>query len=72
MTFGRRRLGAAAAHFTEEHLFRLPLEQAFAKVVLPLHLNWSDSSTEYNSAERRDRRLVYQRVLVEGLQDDAP
>ncbi|GAA2111542.1 helix-turn-helix transcriptional regulator [Actinomadura alba] len=53
-----------------DRLFRLPLDRAFAKVVLPLHLNWSDPGAEYDLSNPADRRLVFQRVLLEGLPED--
>jgi transcriptional regulator with XRE-family HTH domain len=53
-----------------DRLFRLPLDRAFAKVVLPLHLNWSDPGAEYDLADRRERARVYEIVLREGLPDD--
>lgn len=45
---------------------RLPLEQAFAAVQLPLHLAWSGSSREFRLALRGDRARVYEVVLREG------
>lgn len=45
---------------------RLPLGQALDVVVLPLHLNWSDRGRSFDLRVRRERALVYERVLREG------
>lgn len=49
---------------------RLPLAQAFATVVLPIHLNWSDPGRQFNMADRAERARVYEIVLQEGGVDD--
>ncbi len=48
------------------HLPRLPVNHAFPRGPLPLHLNWSDPDQVYDLADRDDRRLVYEIVLREG------
>lgn len=45
---------------------RLGLEDAFATVELPLHLNWSDRGRRYDLRDRRQRGRVYEIVLREG------
>lgn len=48
---------------------RLPrqsLHDALGAVVLPLHLNWSDRGRRFDLRDRRQRALVYERVLREG------
>lgn len=45
---------------------RLSLEEAFATVELPLHLNWSDRGRRYDLRHRRQRARVYELVLREG------
>ncbi len=45
---------------------RLPLDEALAVVVLPLHLNWSDRGRSFDLRDRRQRAVVYERVLREG------
>ncbi len=45
---------------------RLPLGLALGVVVLPLHLNWSDRGRSFDLRVRRQRALVYERVLREG------
>ena len=45
---------------------RLPLEDAFAVVQLPLYLNWSDRGRRFDLRDRRQRARVYELVLREG------
>ncbi len=45
---------------------RLPVAEALAVVVLPLHLNWSDRGRSFDLRDRRQRAVVYERVLREG------
>ena len=45
---------------------RLEAEQAFARVTLPLHLNWSTPGRIFDLALRSDRARVYEVVLREG------
>ncbi|MEO6083340.1 MAG: helix-turn-helix transcriptional regulator [Umezawaea sp.] len=56
--------------FTLRSLPRLPLEQAFSTVVLPLHLNWSAPQRRFNLANRAERARVYEMVLREGGPED--
>jgi transcriptional regulator with XRE-family HTH domain len=49
---------------------RLPVDRAFASVVLPLHLDRSASPRRYDLADRHDRARVYEAVLREGGPDD--
>lgn len=49
---------------------RLPIGNAFATVVLPLHLNWFDRGRHYDMRDRRQRARVYELVLREGGPDD--
>ncbi len=49
---------------------RLPLEAAFAKVELPLHLSWSSPSRSFDLSDRNDRARVYETVLREGVAQD--
>lgn len=53
-----------------DRLRRLPLEQALAIVVLPLHLNWSDRGRRFDLRDRRQRTRVYELVLREGQAAD--
>ena len=43
--------------------------KASGRVMLPLHIHWSGDPV-YDLVDRRDRKLVYQQVLAEGLDDD--
>ena len=45
---------------------RLPVERAFARLTLPIHLSWSGPRTEVSLAVRRARARVYEVVLREG------
>jgi len=45
------------------------LVKASGRVVLPPHIHWSGDPV-YDLSNRRDRKLVYQQVLAEGLDDD--
>lgn len=56
--------------FVPDRLWRLPLERAFATVVLPATLNWSRPGAAYVLGERRARARCYEVVLREGLPDD--
>lgn len=49
---------------------RLPLEEALAVVVLPLHLNWSDRGRSFDLRQRRERARVYEVTLREGGRAD--
>ncbi len=49
---------------------RVDPRAATARVVLPLHLNWSDPGRAFNLRERRERARVYEIVLREGTPDD--
>lgn len=63
--------GPRAHHaYVPNTLPRLPVEQAFRQVTLPLHLNWSAPGRVYDLARRRDRARVYEIVLREGTPDD--
>jgi transcriptional regulator with XRE-family HTH domain len=56
--------------FTLTPLPRLPLEQAFAKVRLPVQLNWSTPDRVFDLADRGDRARLYEIVLREGSPAD--
>jgi transcriptional regulator with XRE-family HTH domain len=53
-----------------DHLPRLDIRQAFARVRLPLHLNWSAPERVFELASRTDRARVYEVVLQEGRPED--
>ncbi|MDZ7577194.1 MAG: helix-turn-helix transcriptional regulator [Candidatus Nanopelagicales bacterium] len=49
---------------------RLPVQQAVAKVKLPIHLNWSDPERIFDLSDRHDRARVYEIVIREGRDED--
>jgi hypothetical protein len=49
---------------------RLPVGRAVGRVVLPLHLNWSDPGREFDLSIRRQRLRAYEIVLREGRPED--
>lgn len=52
---------------------RLPRQEirdAFASVILPLHLNWSGPARIFDMADRKQRARVYEIVLREGTPAD--
>jgi transcriptional regulator with XRE-family HTH domain len=53
-----------------DQLPRLDLDRALAKVVLPLHLNWSTPERAFDLVSRSDRARVYEVVLREGRPED--
>jgi transcriptional regulator with XRE-family HTH domain len=51
-------------------LSRLDIEEALGRVVLPLHLNWSEPGRAFDLSVRGDRARVYEIVLREGRPED--
>jgi transcriptional regulator with XRE-family HTH domain len=49
---------------------RLGVRDAFATIVLPLHLNWSEPGRVFQLSDRRQRARVYEIVLREGTPVD--
>lgn len=56
--------------YVAEALWRLPLEVSFAKVQLPLSVNWSDPGRTFDLAQRNQRNRCYEIVLREGTPVD--
>ena len=52
------------------HLPRLDIAHSFARVQLPLHLNWSTPGRAFDLGSRADRARVYEIVLQEGRPAD--
>ncbi|WP_043828417.1 MULTISPECIES: helix-turn-helix domain-containing protein [unclassified Amycolatopsis] len=48
---------------------RLPLAKAFATVVLPIELNWSEPERRFDLSARAERARVYEIVLREGTSE---
>jgi transcriptional regulator with XRE-family HTH domain len=64
--FTERPAARGRSIWVPDHLPRLDVEQAFARVKLPLHLNWSNRGRVFDLASRADRARVYEVVLQEG------
>ncbi len=60
------RLGRGRSGWVASGLWRLPASQALAKVVLPLHVNWSTPGRVFDLRDRRQRARLYEVVLREG------
>ena len=56
--------------YVAEALWRLPLDGSFAKVQLPLSVNWSDPGRIFDLAKRNQRNRCYEIVLREGMPAD--
>ncbi len=69
-TFREVPVANGRAAYVPTVLSRLPLERAFNRVRLPLHLNWSQSDREFDLANRQQRARVYEIVMREGTAED--
>lgn len=49
---------------------RLPVKDAFATVILPVGLNWSQPGRTFRLAYRMDRARLYEIILQEGSDED--
>jgi len=49
---------------------RLPANEALGRVVLPVHLNWTQPGRAFDCADRDDRSRLYELVLTEGRPSD--
>jgi transcriptional regulator with XRE-family HTH domain len=70
VNFREVRLRRGRPIFVADRLWRLPIEDAFAEVVLPLELNWSRPGARFRLGERRQRARCYEVVLREGMPAD--
>jgi transcriptional regulator with XRE-family HTH domain len=70
VTFTEVPVGHGRPAFVADRLWRIPLEDAFADVTLPLGLNWSTPGAVFDLADRRRRARWYEVVLREGTQAD--
>jgi transcriptional regulator with XRE-family HTH domain len=66
LEFTQRPAARGRSIWVPDHLPRLDVAQAFARVSLPLHLNWSNRGRVFDLASRADRARVYEVVLQEG------
>jgi transcriptional regulator with XRE-family HTH domain len=70
VTFTEVTLRHGRPAFVADRLWRLPLEDAFAEVTLPLGLNWSTAGAMFDLADGRRRSRCYEIVLREGSPTD--
>jgi len=70
VTFGEHPRRRGRPVVVADHLWRLPLREAFATVALPIGLNWSQPGATYELSDRRQRARCYEVVLREGMADD--
>jgi len=69
-TFREAPVANGRAAYVPTALPRLPLDHAFRRVRLPLHLNWSQPGREFDLANRQQRMRVYEIVIREGTAED--
>jgi transcriptional regulator with XRE-family HTH domain len=69
-TFREAKVGRGRAAYVPTALPRMPLDRAFGRVRLPLHLNWTQPDQEFDLADRQQRGRVYEIVLREGTAED--
>ena len=70
VTFTEQPTSRGRSIWVPDHLPRLDVMHAFARVQLPLHLNWSAPERVFALAERDDRARLYEIVLQEGRPAD--
>jgi hypothetical protein len=70
ITFARQPATRGKLIWVPDHLPCLDLVRAFARVQLPLHLNWSAPGRVFDLGSRADRARVYEIVLQEGRPAD--
>lgn len=68
--FRRVKSGRGRSFYVADSLWRLPIDQALARIGLPLSVNWSDPGRMYDLADRRQRARCYESVLREGMPRD--
>jgi transcriptional regulator with XRE-family HTH domain len=70
VTFTQRLTSRGRPVWVPDHLPRLDVADAFARVQLPLHLNWSARGRVFDLGLHADRARVYEIVLQEGRPAD--
>ncbi len=70
VTFSEQPTSRGQSIWVPDRLPRLDVVQAFAKVTLPLHLNWTAPGRVFDLAIRSERARVYEVVLREGRPTD--
>jgi DNA-binding MarR family transcriptional regulator len=68
--FVQRRTRRGRVVSVPNRLFRLPVREALARVVLPLHINWSEPGRSFDLSRRRERARAYEMLLREGRPED--
>lgn len=64
------RLPRGRSCWVPDSLWRLPVREAFAEVVLPLELNWSAPGRRFTTRDRGQRARLYEALLREGQPED--
>lgn len=59
-------VGRGRVCWVADRLWRLPVHEAFAEVVLPLELDWSTPGRRFDLRDRRQRARLYEVLLREG------
>lgn len=67
VTFREVDPGRGRPFFVPDRLWRLPLSRSFARVRLPMAVNWSKPDVEFEMADRGQRSRCYEVVLREGM-----
>lgn len=70
VTFTEHPLRRGRPIFVADRLWRLPIDEAFADVTLPLTVNWSRPGHVFRLSDRRQRARSYETVLREGMPAD--
>jgi transcriptional regulator with XRE-family HTH domain len=70
VTFREHPLRRGRPIFIADRLWRLPINEAFADVTLPLSVNWSRPGHVFRLSDRRQRARCYETVLREGMPAD--
>ena len=70
VTFTRQPARRGRWVWVPDHLPRLDMTHAFARMRLPLHLNWSAPGRIFDLGSRADRARMYEIVLQEGSPAD--
>jgi transcriptional regulator with XRE-family HTH domain len=70
VTFSRKPAARGRWVWVPDYLPRLEIAHAFARVQLPLHLDWSAPGRVFDLSSRTDRARLYEVVLQEGRPAD--
>jgi len=70
VTFHEITRGHGRPFFVADRLWRLPIENALADIVVPVELNWSQPGRVFRLRDRRQRARCYEVTLREGMHCD--